>query len=196
MRRQSLKFKITIYLTVALTAAVFLFSLLLIRNQREEMLEQAVNHVNQLSEVIIKSTRFAMLQNQPSYIDQIIHDVGAEEDIDRVRILGKDGGATTLYQEGRAGLWFIKRGFRVKFRVRETPMAYIGFDAFEGDFKHFKGAWQVDEREEGTWVSHKVEIQPAFYAPKWAIRQVARDLMADTIDGVIRRCFATDVTTP
>jgi len=91
MRRQSLKFKITIYLGVALMVAVFLFSLLLIRNQREAMLQQAVDHVNQLSEVVIKSTRFAMLQNQASYIDQIIHDVGAEEDIDRVRILGKDG---------------------------------------------------------------------------------------------------------
>jgi hypothetical protein len=91
MRRQSLKFKITIYLGIALMVAVFLFSLLLIRNQREEMLGQAVNHVNQLSEVVIKSTRFAMLQNQPSYIDQIIQDVGAEDDIDRVRILGKDG---------------------------------------------------------------------------------------------------------
>jgi two-component system NtrC family sensor kinase len=91
MQRQSLKFKITMYLALALMVAVFLFSLLLIRNQREEMLQQAVNHVNQLSEVVIKSTRFAMLQNQPSYIDQIIHDVGAQEDIDRVRILSKDG---------------------------------------------------------------------------------------------------------
>ncbi len=91
MRRQSLKFKITIYLALALMVAVFLFSLLLIRNQREEMLQQAMNHVNQLSEVVIKSTRFAMLQNQPSYIDQIIRDVGAQEDIDRVRILAKDG---------------------------------------------------------------------------------------------------------
>jgi len=112
------------------------------------------------------------------------------------RVLGEDDGVTILYQEGRAGLWFFKRGFTVKFRVREVPMAYIGFDAYEGDFRHFKGTWQVDERDEGTWVAHKVEIQPAFYAPKWAIRQVARDLMADTLDGVIRRCFATDVTTP
>ena len=76
MRRQSLKFKITIYLTVALTAALFLFSQLLIPNQREEILQQSVNHVNQLSEVVIKSTRFALLQNQPSYVDQIIRDVG------------------------------------------------------------------------------------------------------------------------
>jgi len=112
------------------------------------------------------------------------------------RVLSEDDGVTILYQEGRAGLWFFKRGFTVKFRVREVPMAYIGFDAFEGDFRHFKGTWQVDERDGGTWVAHKVEIQPAFYAPGWAVRQVARDLMADTLDGVIRRCFATEVPTP
>lgn len=91
MRRQSLKLKITLYLATALLVSAFLFSLLLIRNQREAMLTQAVNHLNQLSEVVIKSTRFAMLQNQPSYIDQVIRDVAAQQDIDRVRILGKDG---------------------------------------------------------------------------------------------------------
>jgi two-component system NtrC family sensor kinase len=91
MRRRSLKFKITIYLATALTVAVFLFSLLLIRNQRQELLDQAISHVNQLSAVVIKSTRFAMLQNRPSYIDSIISDVGAQEDIDRVRILSKNG---------------------------------------------------------------------------------------------------------
>jgi two-component system NtrC family sensor kinase len=91
MQRRSLKFKITLYLALALLVSVFLFSLLLIRSQREAMLQQAVSYVSQLSEVVIKSTRFAMLQNQPSYIDQIIQDVAAQGDIDRVRILGKDG---------------------------------------------------------------------------------------------------------
>ncbi|NIP17804.1 MAG: hypothetical protein GWM87_06370 [Xanthomonadales bacterium] len=91
MRKTGLKFKITVYLGVALMVSVFLFSLLLIRNQREELLQQAINHADQLSEVVIKSTRFAMLQNQPSYIDRIIQDVAAQGNIDRVRILSKDG---------------------------------------------------------------------------------------------------------
>jgi len=91
LRRQSLKFKITVYMALALTLAVFLFSLFLIRNQREEMQRQVVDHAYQLSEVIIKSTRFAMLQNQPSHIDMIIRDVGAQEDIDRIRIISKEG---------------------------------------------------------------------------------------------------------
>jgi two-component system NtrC family sensor kinase len=44
--------------------------------------------------VISKSVHFAMLQNQPSYVDQIIHDVADKEQIDRVRILSKEGKIT------------------------------------------------------------------------------------------------------
>ena len=32
-----------------------------------------------------------MLQNQPAYVDRIIHDVANQENIDRVRILSKEG---------------------------------------------------------------------------------------------------------
>ncbi len=109
-------------------------------------------------------------------------------------VIGNEDGMTILQQQGRAGLWFFKRGFTVTFRVTEVPMAYIGFDAFEGDFRHFKGTWQVAERKEGTWVAHKVEIQPRFYAPGWAIRKVARTIMTETIEGVIKRCLSADVS--
>ena len=44
-----------------------------------------------MSEVIIKSTHFAMMQNRPSYVDRIIQDVGDQPEIDRVRILSKNG---------------------------------------------------------------------------------------------------------
>jgi len=91
MIRNSLKVKVGIYLVVALTVAVFLFTFMVVRNSREEMLQQAISHAAQMSEVIIKSTRFAMLQNQPSYVDEIIRDVGDQHDIDRVRILSKNG---------------------------------------------------------------------------------------------------------
>ena len=91
MIRNSLKVKVGFYLVIALMIAVFLFTSLVVRNNREELLQQAVSHAAQLSEVITKSTRFAMLQNQPSYVDKIIQDVGAQNDIDRVRILSKNG---------------------------------------------------------------------------------------------------------
>ena len=88
---RSLKVKVGIYLVVALSVAVFLFTLMVVRNSREELREQVISHASQLSEVVIKSTRFAMLQNQPAHVDKIIQDVGNQKDIDRVRILSKVG---------------------------------------------------------------------------------------------------------
>jgi ribosome-associated toxin RatA of RatAB toxin-antitoxin module len=105
-------------------------------------------------------------------------------------IVQNDSGATILRQEGRAGLWFLKRGFTVTFRVREVPGAYIGFESIAGDFRRFEGHWQIQEREGGTWVAHTVRIQPAFFAPRWAMGHVARDIMRDTIEGVIERCLS------
>jgi len=91
MVRNSLKVKVGLYLAIALMVAVLMFTSLVVHNNREGLLQQAISHVAQLSEVITKSTRFAMLQNQPSYVDKIIQDVGAQSDIDRVRILSKNG---------------------------------------------------------------------------------------------------------
>ena len=91
MAKPSLKWKVSLYLSLTLAVVIFLFASLMIRNQREELFDQAVSHANQLAEVVIKSTRFAMLQNQPSQIDQIIRDVAEQEDIDRVRVISKDG---------------------------------------------------------------------------------------------------------
>lgn len=91
MIRNNLKVKVGFYLVIVLMIAVFLFTSLVVRNNREELLQQAISHAAQLSEVITKSTRFAMLQNQPSYVDKIIQDVGDQNDIDRVRILSKNG---------------------------------------------------------------------------------------------------------
>ena len=91
MVRSSLKLKIGVYLLIALSIAVVLFTLMVVRNSRQDLLDQTVSQTAQLSEVIMKSMRFAMQHNEPDALDQIIQDVGAHEEIDRARILSKDG---------------------------------------------------------------------------------------------------------
>ncbi len=91
MLPRTLKFKVGFYLAVILTAAMLLFTVLIVLHQREERFDDVAEHVTQLSEMIAKSTRYAMLQNQPAYVDRIIHDVANQESIDRVRILSKEG---------------------------------------------------------------------------------------------------------
>lgn len=67
MRSKTLKFKVTLYLALALTLAMLVFTLLVVRQQRAELLRNAVDQVAQISDVIKNSTRFAMLTNQPAY---------------------------------------------------------------------------------------------------------------------------------
>ena len=89
--KNSLKLKVGLYVMIALTVAVLIFTLMVVRHNREELLQQVITNSGQLSGVVIRSTRFAMLQNQPSHVDQIIQDVGDEANIEKVRILSKDG---------------------------------------------------------------------------------------------------------
>jgi len=89
--RNSLKFKVGFYLVVVLAIAAFIFAMTLVSNNREELLQQVTDNSGQLSRVVISSTRFAMLQNQPSHVDSIIQDVGDLVDIEKVRILSKEG---------------------------------------------------------------------------------------------------------
>jgi two-component system NtrC family sensor kinase len=91
MNPKALRFKVSFYPALALLAVLVLFSVLLVRHQRNEMLAEAVRHVNQLSEMLIRSTRYAMLQNQPEYVHRIIQDVAHQNNIEKVRIFSKDG---------------------------------------------------------------------------------------------------------
>ena len=88
---RTLKFKIGVYLAITLAAAMAVFSYLVIDHQREQLLQEAVSHVTQISAVVTKSTRYAMLQNQPDYVLKIVQDVGRQEHIAKVRILSKEG---------------------------------------------------------------------------------------------------------
>jgi two-component system, NtrC family, sensor kinase len=91
MRSSSLHFRVVLYLTVALTVAMALLTVPVIRHQREELLAETANHVARLSDVITRSTRFAMLLNQPAYVERILQDVGKQEGIAKVRIFSKQG---------------------------------------------------------------------------------------------------------
>jgi two-component system NtrC family sensor kinase len=94
LQPRTLKFKVVLYLTVGLSGAMLLFTGVVAWFLYHEILGKVSDQVMQVSEVISKSTRFAMLQNQPAYVDRIIRDVANQEKIHRVRILSKEGRIT------------------------------------------------------------------------------------------------------
>ena len=106
MRPQTLKLKVDFYLTIGLSIAMLAFSALVVWYLRSQLLSGVSDHITQLSEVITKSTRFAMLQNQPNYVAQIIQDVAKQGSIDKVRIVSKDGQSFTQAIPPRSdGFW-------------------------------------------------------------------------------------------
>jgi two-component system NtrC family sensor kinase len=105
MQPRTLKFKVVLYLSIALSVAMLLFTGLVAWFLYTEILGKVSDHVTQLSEVITKSTRFAMLQNQPAYVDRIIHDVANQEKIDRIRILSRDGKIIHSTHAPEIGQW-------------------------------------------------------------------------------------------
>jgi two-component system, NtrC family, sensor kinase len=91
MSPRSLKFKVSLYLILVLAGVMGLFVVLLIQQEREDQLRTLVRHMAQMSQVIERSTRHAMLLDEPGIVDKIIEDIGRQDEIRRVRVLGKDG---------------------------------------------------------------------------------------------------------
>jgi len=91
MRQKSLKFKVSLYLAIALSPAIVLFPFLIVQHQQEHLQNEIAGHVTQVSEVIVKSTRYAMLLNKRDLAEKIIQDIGRQKGIVRVRVINKDG---------------------------------------------------------------------------------------------------------
>jgi two-component system NtrC family sensor kinase len=91
MSPRSLQFKVSLSLTLVLGTTLTLFVMLLVRQEREDQMRTMVTHLSQLSQVIERSTRSAMVLNEPDLVDRIIDDVGRQEGIRRVRVLRKNG---------------------------------------------------------------------------------------------------------
>ena len=91
MFQNNLKLKVSLYIIIALSTAMVLFTLLIVKHQVEELQSEISRHVTQISEVIVKSTRHAMLLNKRDIAAKIIQDIGKQKGIERVRVMNKDG---------------------------------------------------------------------------------------------------------
>jgi two-component system, NtrC family, sensor kinase len=87
----SLKAKVSLYLSAVLVAVMVLFVLLLVQQARQEQLNVIVGHMTQMSQVIARSTRYAMLLDEPDIVDKIIQDIAQQGQIKTVRVLRKNG---------------------------------------------------------------------------------------------------------
>jgi two-component system NtrC family sensor kinase len=77
---------------IASTAAFFgLFGLLNLRSEQHFSQDQVEQAANRITDLIVRSTHYEMLRNDRDAVLNMIHEVGSEPGIRRIRILNKDG---------------------------------------------------------------------------------------------------------
>ncbi len=92
MRPLSLRIRVSLYLSIALAVAMILFTLLILKHRQEDMQDMASRHVHAgLTDVIVASTRHAMLVNKRDIAEKIITDISKQKGIERVRVISADG---------------------------------------------------------------------------------------------------------
>ncbi len=91
MFRNQLKRKVSLYLVLALLPVMALLPWLIVKHQQEHLQAEISRHVTQVAELIVKSTRYAMMINQREIAEKIIEDIGRQAGIERVRVLTADG---------------------------------------------------------------------------------------------------------
>ncbi|MEY2687800.1 MAG: hypothetical protein RL375_1998, partial [Pseudomonadota bacterium] len=91
MFRNQLKLKVSLYLVLALLPVMALLPWLIVKHQQEHLQAEISRHVTQVAELIVKSTRYAMMINQREIAEKIIEDIGRQAGIERVRVLTADG---------------------------------------------------------------------------------------------------------
>jgi two-component system NtrC family sensor kinase len=84
---------VKLILLVGVTAVTILglFAYMGLQAMNAGMLGEVERHAMQLSETVRASTRYAMLLNERDHIRQIVHSIGEQRDIGKVRIMNKLG---------------------------------------------------------------------------------------------------------
>lgn len=129
MRSISLRVKVSLYLFIALSAAVVLFTLLILKHRQEDMQSEIARHVTQISELITASTRYAMLVNKRDIAGKIIEDIGKQKGIERLRVINKDGTIIHSNRPSEVGYSVEKEDQPcVQCHVTSTPLKQVSDD--------------------------------------------------------------------
>lgn len=91
MIQKNLRFKVSVYLFVALSVATVITALLFLRHRQEDLETVVAAHVMQVADVVVASTRYSMLVNRRDIAEKIIDDIGRQSGIERLRVISKDG---------------------------------------------------------------------------------------------------------
>jgi hypothetical protein len=114
------------------------------------------------------------------------HVAAFTHDIQMSRLVERQGDVCIVEQRGRGVLGIP---LRVWLRVVERPLAEIQFEALDGDFRVYRGAFRLEARDEGTEVTYTLESQGKFWIPpsigrpliRGRVRRILQDIGAEVL---------------
>ncbi|HKK01138.1 MAG TPA: ATP-binding protein [Desulfuromonadales bacterium] len=83
--------KFTLVTSGALLLAMLFFSWNNVRSLKNFFLEEEIKNVDNLSETIIQTTHYQMLENDRKRVYQMIQEVGTQKGVEYIRLVNKDG---------------------------------------------------------------------------------------------------------
>ena len=83
--------KYTIVISLVVLGAMALFAWVNLHALRTHLLAEAVRDVDALSETIIQTTHYQMLEDDRTRVYEMIREVGAQQGIEHIRLINKDG---------------------------------------------------------------------------------------------------------
>jgi two-component system, NtrC family, sensor kinase len=83
--------KFTLVISVTILTAMVMFTLVSIGSLKRVFLEEAVRDVDNLSETLIQTTYYQMLEDDRKRVYQMIDEVGTQKGVEHIRLINKDG---------------------------------------------------------------------------------------------------------
>lgn len=101
--RISLAAKLALWLVTGAALVCAGFGYLNLRLQRKHLEDTVLDSADRITDIIQRSTRYQMLQNDRDALYQAIRDIGSEPGIRRIRIFNKEGRISFSTQQGENG---------------------------------------------------------------------------------------------
>ncbi|UWZ80851.1 sensor histidine kinase [Geoalkalibacter halelectricus] len=95
--------KLTLVTGVVLLVAMVLFAFINVTTLKKIFLEEAIHDVDNLSETLIRSTHYQMLEDDRKRVYQMIQEVGTQRGIEHIRLINKDGEITFSTERAEIG---------------------------------------------------------------------------------------------
>jgi two-component system, NtrC family, sensor kinase len=83
--------KMTLSTCILLLLTMTLFAWINVETLHNLLMEESISLADKLSETIIKTTHYQMLENDRKRVYEMISEVGTQKDIDRIRLVTKEG---------------------------------------------------------------------------------------------------------